>query len=65
MTVLARHKVKGSTDREGRWGINRIVNGEPVFEIYPDFHSAKRRLGQIAREKRRSFARHHRRGQLR
>lgn len=65
MTVHKRHKVNGSADPEGRWGIHRIVDGQPVYELYPDFNSATWRLGKIAREMRRRSTQRRRGGRPR
>ncbi len=53
MTVFSKHKVNGYSDPEGRWSIVRMVNGVPRVELYSDFDTARRRLGQVAREQRR------------
>lgn len=53
MTFFSKHKVNGQPDPDGRWSIVRMVNGEARVEIYPDFHSARRRLGKVARDQRR------------
>ena len=53
MTLFSKHKLNGQPDPDGRWSIVRMINGEARVEVCPDFHSARRRLGQMAREQRR------------